>query len=183
MKKGAPFYACGRNDDGQLGLGDNTDRNTFTAVPPLPDGKIPKQVMLGTYHTMILTEDGTVFACGCNGNGQLGLGNNTDRNTLTAVPPLPDGKIPKQVTHGTNHTMILTEDGIPACIPLAALASANWRRTPAWALGGTRGAAFVSSAHSAAGPRKRNWVLRWFSRHPRPSEDSVEINKIKVNFI
>ena len=33
MKKGAPFYACGLNDDGQLGLGDDTNRNTFTVVP------------------------------------------------------------------------------------------------------------------------------------------------------
>ena len=111
MKEGAPFYACGHNGYGQLGRGDDTNRNTFTAVPPLPDDKIPKQVMPGAGHTMILTEDGTVFACGGNGSGQLGLGDDTNRNTFTAVPPLPDGKIPKQVMVGANHTMILTEDG------------------------------------------------------------------------
>ena len=58
------MFACGDNDHGQLGLGDTTERNTFTAVPALPDGKVAKQVVGGGYHTMILAEDGTVFACG-----------------------------------------------------------------------------------------------------------------------
>ena len=48
------MFACGNNDNGQLGLGDTTSRNTFTAVPELPDGKVAKQVVGGLYHTMIL---------------------------------------------------------------------------------------------------------------------------------
>ena len=27
------IWSCGRNDVGQLGLGDTTDRNTFTMIP------------------------------------------------------------------------------------------------------------------------------------------------------
>ena len=54
------MFACGRNTYGQLGLGDDEDRNTFTAVPALPDGKVAKQVVAGGGHTMILAEDGTV---------------------------------------------------------------------------------------------------------------------------
>ncbi|MEC8263814.1 MAG: chromosome condensation regulator, partial [Pseudomonadota bacterium] len=104
-------FACGSNESGQLGLGDVEDRDTFTAVPPLPDGKVAKQVVAGIDHTMILAEDGTVFACGSNIYGQLGLGNNDDRHTFTAVPPLPDGKVAKQVVAGSGHTMILAEDG------------------------------------------------------------------------
>ena len=103
--------ACGDNEYGQLGLGDTTHRNTFTAVPALPDGKVAKQVIAGSYHTMILAEDGMVFACGWNVFGQLGLGDTTHRNTFTAVPALPDGKVAKQVIAGRCHTMILTEDG------------------------------------------------------------------------
>ena len=80
------MFVCGYNDHGQLGLGDTTNRNTFTAVPALPDGKVAKQVIAGGYHTMILAEDGTVFACGTNTNGELGLGDDDDRNTFTAVP-------------------------------------------------------------------------------------------------
>ena len=45
-------------------------------MPLLPDGKVAKQVVAGGCHTMILAEDGTVFACGSNGDGKLGLGDN-----------------------------------------------------------------------------------------------------------
>jgi alpha-tubulin suppressor-like RCC1 family protein len=103
-------FACGFNASGKLGLGDKEIINTLTAVPPLPGGKVAKQVVTGRYHTMILAEDGTVFACGDNGNGQLGLGDYVDRNTFTTVPTLPDGKVVKQVVPGGNHTMILAED-------------------------------------------------------------------------
>ena len=37
------MFACGWNNGGQLGLGDTTSRNIFTAVPALPDGKVAKQ--------------------------------------------------------------------------------------------------------------------------------------------
>ena len=80
------MFACGKNACGQLGMGDTTRRNTFTAVPALPDGKVAKQVVAGYSHTMILAEDGTVFACGDNSEVQLGLGDTTNRNTFTAVP-------------------------------------------------------------------------------------------------
>ena len=79
------MFACGNNERGQLGLGDTTNRNTFTAVPALPDGKVAKQVVAGSCHTMILAEDGTVFACGENTYGQLGLGDTTHRITFTAA--------------------------------------------------------------------------------------------------
>ena len=69
-------------------------------MPALPDGKVAKQVVGGGSHTMILAEDGTVFACGWNDYGQLGLGDSTNRNTFTAVPALPDGKVAKQVVAG-----------------------------------------------------------------------------------
>ena len=51
------MFACGDNEIGKLGLGDNTHRSTFTAVPALPDGKVAKQVVSGGDHTMILAEE------------------------------------------------------------------------------------------------------------------------------
>ena len=90
------MFACGYNEWGQLGLGDTTDRNTFTAVPALPDGKVAKQVIAGNNHTMILAEDCTVFASGWNDDGKLGLGDNVDRHTFTAVPSLPTAKSPSR---------------------------------------------------------------------------------------
>ena len=107
--KDKKIFASGNNEYGQLGLGDESKKNTFTEVPPLPDNKVAKQVAAGINHTMILTEDGTVFACGNNFLGQLGLNNNI-QHTFTVVP-FPKGTVVKQVVCGDEISMILTEDG------------------------------------------------------------------------
>ena len=36
-------------------------------------------------HSLILKNDGTLWGCGQNSYGQLGLGDNTDRNTFTQI--------------------------------------------------------------------------------------------------
>jgi len=122
------MFVCGYNDHGQLGLGDTgdtTDRNTFTAVPALPDGKVAERAISGGYHTMILAEDGTVFACGWNNKGQLGLGDTTDRNTFTAVPffgPDHPGLVP--ITGSGFHTFAApapTDQDAPAAAPTSPL--------------------------------------------------------------
>ena len=41
-------------------------QDTFTAVPTLPGGKVVTQVLAGSNHSMLLADDGTVFACGWN---------------------------------------------------------------------------------------------------------------------
>ncbi len=37
-------------------------------------------------HTMFLLNDGTVKGCGSNGNGQLGIGNTTQQNSIVNIP-------------------------------------------------------------------------------------------------
>ena len=36
-------------------------------------------------HSLILKNDGTLWSCGANNVGQLGLGDNIDRNTFTEI--------------------------------------------------------------------------------------------------
>ena len=90
IAKDGTVLACGKNDEGQLGLGDYDNRDTFTVVPDLPDGKVASQVVAGGAQTMIIAKDDTVFACGNNGIGQLGLGDTENKNTFTQVPALPN---------------------------------------------------------------------------------------------
>ena len=111
MAEDATVFGCGHNFSRQFGLSDNANRNTFTVVPTLLNRNVIKQIAASDFHTMILAENGTVFGCGCNSSGELGLGDDTDRSTFTTVPPLLGGMAAKQVTTGESHTMILTEDG------------------------------------------------------------------------
>lgn len=84
VKNDGTLWACGSNDKGQLGLGDTTDRSTFTQVPNMNNIKeIYGSIDYNSNY--ILKNDGTLWACGLNSSGQLGLGDTTSRSTFTKV--------------------------------------------------------------------------------------------------
>ena len=85
LKNDGSLWGCGYNDSGQLGLNDINDRTTFTQATTNINNDV-KQVFCSRYHTFILKTDGTVWTCGYNSYGQLGLGDTTDRTTFTQVP-------------------------------------------------------------------------------------------------
>jgi hypothetical protein len=74
----------GRNDRGQLGLGDTNDRNT-PAVVTLPDTSVGlvRSACAGQFHTLLLTSTGAVLAMGGNAHGQLGTGTGEGGNATT----------------------------------------------------------------------------------------------------
>jgi alpha-tubulin suppressor-like RCC1 family protein len=78
-------YATGQNDNGQLGLGNYTNRNTFAQVPGIKADDIILSHGTNTSSSYII--DGTtLYSTGDNNVGQLGLGDTTRRNTFTVVP-------------------------------------------------------------------------------------------------
>ena len=108
LKNDGSIWSCGYNNSGQLGLGDTTQRSTFTQVTTNINNDV-KQIVCGSTHTFILKTNGTLWACGYNGYGQLGLNDTTNRNTFTQVTTNINNDV-KQVICGDEHTFILKND-------------------------------------------------------------------------
>ncbi len=80
-KSDGSIYGTGDNLYGQLGLGDNTDRDEFTLI----SGMTCKQVACGRAHAAVILSDDTLWTCGRNNRGQLGEGNTTSTNAFSQI--------------------------------------------------------------------------------------------------
>ncbi|XP_073327615.1 probable E3 ubiquitin-protein ligase HERC4 [Pagrus major] len=100
-------FGWGRNDCGQLGLGDRTDRHTPTAVHCL-NMKKTVHISCGKDHTVTLTKTGAVFTFGSGQHGQLGHNSFSDELRPRLVAELWGAKVTK-ITCGRHHTLVLTD--------------------------------------------------------------------------
>nr|XP_055231541.1 X-linked retinitis pigmentosa GTPase regulator isoform X6 [Gorilla gorilla gorilla] len=76
--EGGNVYATGGNNEGQLGLGDTEERNTFHVISFFTSEHKIKQLSAGSNTSAALTEDGRLFMWGDNSEGQIGLKNVTN---------------------------------------------------------------------------------------------------------
>ncbi len=67
-------YVWGRNEKGQLGLGDQLTRNVPTELTALKGVAKVVSAACGRYHTVFVTDTGDAYASGCNSSGQCGQG-------------------------------------------------------------------------------------------------------------
>ena len=104
-------FAFGYNSSGQLGLGDTETRLMPTLMRWELENKSVLQVAAGSVHTMFVTADGMVFACGGNALGQLGVGDTENRLVPTLVTGQLQGKTAVYVAAGRHHTLCITSDG------------------------------------------------------------------------
>jgi len=80
-------FGCGQNGVGQLGNGTFTQSLNLTPMTTLPttNGIKVTSISSGSYHTIVLMSDGSIYVCGWNVHGQLGIGNLTNSSTLTQM--------------------------------------------------------------------------------------------------
>ncbi len=118
LKKNGTLWGTGHNEYGQLG--DNTQDNRANPVQvltaPLPEGRAMTevdQVSAGYNHSMILKENGSLWAVGKNDHGQLGDGSTTNKKTPVQVMIAEDRPMTEvaQVSAGDTHTIIVKRDG------------------------------------------------------------------------
>jgi alpha-tubulin suppressor-like RCC1 family protein len=100
LKSDGTVWTWGANFNGKLGIGLDSTNYPRSLVPVEVHGpgnfgylNSIRAVMGGEIHNVALKSDGTVWAWGWNGFGQLGTGNTNDayapvQTGLTAVPPL-----------------------------------------------------------------------------------------------
>nr|QOR60370.1 hypothetical protein [Bathycoccus sp. RCC716 virus 2] len=103
------LYAWGSNNEGQLGVGDNTARYYPTVVPYTGEA-ISKITAIHKHSLLCTVTNGYVYACGENQYGQVGDGSQTNRNTFTQVNGVGGSGNISGITHlsgGNDFSMIL----------------------------------------------------------------------------
>jgi len=74
-------YSFGKNDYGQLGLGDENNRDVPEKLTKLPIERATYiKIACGSYHTLLIDDKNQLYSVGLNHCGQLGLGNTNNRS-------------------------------------------------------------------------------------------------------
>ena len=104
------FYSTGNNQFSQLGYALPVERAFFENPPSLPfERKAIKDLACGAQHTIVLTEENEVWACGKGDLGQLGNGSYSPKNVFQKID-LPSNYIFRRVFCGGGFTVLLTND-------------------------------------------------------------------------
>jgi len=98
LKTDGTLWSWGFNDLGRLGQGTSDGATTHNVPTQIGSGTTWRVVMAGLQHSLATKSDGTLWAWGYNGSGQLGSGDTSQKNA------------PYQVGIGTSWKMISISD-------------------------------------------------------------------------
>ncbi|XP_070131021.1 secretion-regulating guanine nucleotide exchange factor isoform X26 [Equus caballus] len=106
----AALFAWGANSYGQLGLGHKEDVLLPQQLNDFCKPGCVRRITGGGGHSAVVTDGGSLFVCGLNKDGQLGLGHTEDVLYFTPCRSLLGCPI-QQVACGWDFTIILTGNG------------------------------------------------------------------------
>ncbi|XP_055989047.1 secretion-regulating guanine nucleotide exchange factor isoform X2 [Sorex fumeus] len=106
----AALFAWGANSYGQLGLGHKEDVLLPQQLSVFCRPESVRKITGGGGHSAVVTDEGSLFVCGLNKDGQLGLGHTEDVLCFTPCSSLLGCPI-QQVACGWDFTILLTENG------------------------------------------------------------------------
>lgn len=113
IKTDGTLWAWGRNNAGQLGQGDTTNRPSMVQVGSDTNWKdviIGGNELATSLYVLAVKTNGTLWAWGYNAtNGMLGVGDTVSRSSPTQVGALTDWD--KVAADATNHSMAIKTDG------------------------------------------------------------------------
>lgn len=109
------LLSWGRNNNGQLGDGSNTNHSIPVEVDASDAlaGRIVTKISAGGFHNLAACADGTLVAFGRNTNGQLGNNNTADANApvIVTLAPVLSGKTVIALEAANAHSLALCSDG------------------------------------------------------------------------
>ncbi|CAB3378357.1 Hypothetical predicted protein [Cloeon dipterum] len=105
-------YAFGRNDNGQLGLGNAYNHLLPQRVGGLLDGQIVTSIACQSISSFALLQSGEVFSWGYNSNnGRLGFTSNSNQECSPCHVPGLDGVVISKIVCGPYFTLALSDEG------------------------------------------------------------------------
>ncbi|XP_043846493.1 RCC1 and BTB domain-containing protein 2 isoform X1 [Dromiciops gliroides] len=103
-------YVWGYNGNGQLGLGSSGNQPTPCRIAALQGIRVHK-IVCGYAHTLVLTDEGHLYAWGANSYGQLGTGNKSNQSYPTPVSVEKDRVIEIAACHSAHTSAAKTQSG------------------------------------------------------------------------
>ena len=177
IRQNGTLWAWGSNSNGQLGDGTTLAKSSpVSVVGGFTDWC---QVDGGSYHTIALRQNGTLWAWGSNSNGQLGTGTTVSRSSpVSVVGGFTDWC---QISAGNTHNLALRQNGTlwawGAAPGIGDNANTN-RSSPVSVVGGFTDWCYITAgASSSIGIRTNGTAWSWGSNFEGQLGDNTTTNR------